>query len=297
MSGPGLKLVSLPDKPQAKEKVLHVGRRYPLPENLACAAAGTVLADTDVCVGAYRVTPGQAQVVAVDRQGPVHIWSTDTTLRGEGDIDRLWGQVCRLACNHLTVTSAGLDGPFLTEVPNGLSLQMNAEFELEWHTLEQAGALGAVDTVQVQRSVRFVDGGSQVLLDTGTSKGQVRYVHPGGGDHAINPICSYQPVGEQARHRYVVPVQQLIPEQIDGRAVSEVTVMEQYTSHFMQCEDPSEPERYIWVPLILPMNWGWSIRVGRRTDGEWGILRRKLMLPACGDELVLPVWQSDTDNC
>jgi hypothetical protein len=66
---------------------------------------------------------------------------------------------------------------------------------------------------------------------------------------------------------------------------------------------PTRPSRlqrifrgaHIWVPALTPVMWGWSIRVGRRTDGEWGILRRKLLMPTsldAGPEL--PLWQTDT---
>jgi hypothetical protein len=298
MAGPELKLVLPPDKQQAKVESIHVGRRYSFPEGVAGGPAGTVLADTDVCVGAYRVTPGQAQVVALDKRGPVHVWNLDAASLNRDEIERLWGRAGRLVGNRLQIAAAALDGPFLVAGTDGLMLQLTAEFELDWHTEEQSAALGGVETVQSRRSVHFEDGGTQVLIDTAAIEGPVRYAHPGGGDNAINSICAFQQLGRQGRHLYRVPLKQAIPEQIGGRVVSDITVLEQYTSHFLQCEDPTAPERCIWVPLISPMTWGWSIRVARRTDGEWGILRRKLVMPTCQDEgMVLPVWKTDTAAC
>lgn len=291
MNGPGLRLVESPEVQQAEVEVIHVGRRYSHPEELAGAEAAAVLGDADLCVAAYRATARQAQVVPLSTDGPGHLWNAEAAA---GPLERS-GASLVLAAGRLQLVEAGLDGPELTTGSDGLMLQMHTAFELDWNTHGQGGELGAVETVQSQRAIRFEDGGSLPLLDTDAVDGPVRYAHPDADDSPFRRVCGYQVPGRQARHRYSVQLQQAIPDAIDGRAVSEVTVLERYSSHFLQCENPQAPERHIWVPLLAPVSWGWSIRVGRRTDGEWGILRRKLLMPVLQDEgLVLPEWNADT---
>jgi hypothetical protein len=95
-------------------------------------------------------------------------------------------------------------------------------------------------------------------------------------------------------HDYHLTLRQTIPDQYQEKTVESVTVLEQYKSYFMQRERSDSAERVIWTPLLEAVNWGWSIRVGYRADGELGILRRKLMLPAVGnDGLELPQWQTN----
>jgi len=296
-----LKLVVCGNRPEPHKDAVYVGRRYSLAEDVALDHARRVSADTDLLVGGYRVTPQRAQVLTADPERHprrLFVWDSEATgheLHGllavpDGD-GRALPHPPRLRGNRLQLLDARLDGPRLMEHGGHWQLCLEAVFELAWHSSVAAARLAAVELVQARRSLHFADGGEQLLLDTATSNGPVRH---GDGDAALRFLGPRQDAGAASRPLHTVALRQAIPERTDGREVASVTVLEQYSTHFLQCADPQDPDNHIWVPLLGPVAWGWSIRVGRRTDGEWGILRRKLFLPAAAGELCLPEWQACT---
>ena len=277
-----------------------IGRRYRLAEGLAPEQARRICADPDLAIGAYRLTGERAEIMAAEPER-LFVWDADVdpaALHGVlTAVDAQTGQPPALSppvANRLTLTAARLAGPELQATGAGQRLVLTAAFELEWHGHAGAAQLAAVELVQSTRSMRFEDGSERCLLDTGAADGPVRYAQ-GDDDQPLRPVAGPQAKGENGRHHYPVELAQRIPEQLHGKAVAEVTVLEKYTSYFLHCDAPQDSANHIWVPLLMPVMWGWSIRVGRRTDGEWGILRRKLFMPTSQDVgLELPLWQTDS---
>ena len=75
-----------------------------------------------------------------------------------------------------------------------------------------------------------------------------------------------------------------------------MTILEQYQTYFLQRELPFSQDN-IWTPTCAPVSWGWSIRIARRHDGEWGIARQKLLMPALDHNgLALPAWEGNSLN-
>jgi hypothetical protein len=109
---------------------------------------------------------------------------------------------------------------------------------------------------------------------------------------------SDQALGESQPYRISSTISQAIPEQWHGQAVVDLVVMERYSSYLLQRATLAEDNQTLWTPLYFPISWGWSIRAGRRYDGEWDIMRRKLMLPITGqDGLQFPLWRDNSLQC
>lgn len=166
-------------------------------------------------------------------------------------------------------------------------LQMSLQFHLRYDSDAFAAKLAVVHLVRSQR---------QLLLDSGELVTLIDHQQP--LLYLADPTQSqaYTVIGEQdilQSHTYTLPltVAEPIPETIHQQPVTTLTLMEQYQSFFLQRETVDDSAT-IWTPLLAPVSWGWSIRVGRRADQAWGILRRKLIKPTVGhDGLVLPQWQ------
>jgi hypothetical protein len=294
---------SVPKQPV--EHPIYVGRRYPYAEGLAVAETRHLWADQDLLVGGYRIAGNRAEVLAADpesRPDQLFVWNADVqakSLQGiladrAADTDSP-SQAQALVANRLQLASAQLVGPELEVTGSGALLSMTAAFDLEWHADVCAAELGAVELVQAMRSIRYEDGSEQTLVDTSDCDEPVRYEPGSGGASAIRPLGERLSQGGSRRLPYQLALSQTIPSHVEGKAVADVTVLEKYTTYFMQCEAPNDPDNHIWIPMLHPVMWGWSIRVGRRTDGEWGILRRKLFLPTSMDEgLSLPCWETNT---
>ena len=301
-----LKIVPRPSKPQQAENPIYVGRRYSLAEGLAIAQTRAVCADQDLFIGGYRLARDRAEIIAADPEHEperLFVWNGDADNRAMQDILAVAAHTDipasrhPLVANRLQLNAATLSGPDLQDCGTDARLNLTANFELEWHTDICPAELGAVELVQATRSIRFEDGSEQVLIDTSECEGGVRYYHAEKDGVPVTPIGERQSQGASIPYRYQVELTQHIPSHLDGKAVADVTVLEKYTSYFMQCEDPADTDNHIWVPLLSPVMWGWSIRVGRRTDGEWGILRRKLFMPTGMDEgLLLPLWQTSSQR-
>jgi len=201
------------------------------------------------------------------------------------------GQAYHLSLNRLTLESSEMVGPDLVSEGSLTYLRMQPVFHLLYDTDVQAAELGAVHLLQSQRFVSLADGDRFELLE---AEQPVLYL---GSVGVMDPLGPPQQLGQHQGYRYPLTIQQEIPSQLNGIEVESVTVLEHYQSYFMQREVAAESEQLIWTPAMAPITWGWSIRVGRRADHEWGILRRKLILPTVGhDGLEFPLWEDNSQS-
>ena len=69
-------------------------------------------------------------------------------------------------------------------------------------------------------------------------------------------------------------------------------MLEQYNSYIMQ-KPEYQDNCAIWIPLVTPISWGWSIRATRVPDQrQFAIARRKLLMPNIANNgLQLPQWE------
>lgn len=195
-----------------------------------------------------------------------------------------------LQSNQLQLLNAFTDGPQVQQDELSTQLLMQMEFPLQFSTHASAAQLGVVHLVQSQRSLQLQNGEHITLLE---SKEPVLYLDQNNHRDGIELITE-QDERRQSDYHYRLSLHQAIPEIINGIALESLTVLEQYQSYFMQ-RPLLNNTSVIWTPLLAPISWGWSIRIGRRADGAWTIVRRKLVLPSVShDGLLLPLWQSNT---
>ncbi len=294
---PTIEILEFHDPPQAETPALppaHLGRRY----RLECEPGATA---GHGIVGGYRISPQRAELLPPTpggAPGDVFVWDPDAALPAgarllDGDDRPLDGE--RLRGNSLHVADDALDGPELIAGDGASLLRMAPGFSLAFRSDAHAATLGVVNLVQAQRFISLADGERIVLLDTHDTEEPALYLEGADDDLPVKTVVPRQEAGAEGRYQYRVEVSQEIPDRVDGHSVEFVTVLEQYTSYFLQRELDRDDDAVIWTPACAPLTWGWSIRVGRRIDGPWAIVRRKVMLPIHGHEgLELPVWERDT---
>lgn len=254
-------------------------------------------------VGAYRLSVDAAQIEPIDL-------STQPPRGFIWDMDLLGPGIRRCLCtdvapprsprnNRLTLMDASLDAPEVCLLDNQPVLTISPRFELEWMTDAFASQLGLVQLVEASRTVQFADGESLVLLDTESAgRDPVLYLNDPDDNAVVKPVCAFQALGGKQRFDFSRAVSQAISAEFNNKPVVSVSVLEKYTWYFMQNAAPSDPDRHIWVPVHLPIVWGWSIRVQQRFDGVWDIFRKKLIMPTPSTEApALPRWQSNSLRC
>lgn len=285
------------------------GCRYSMsvPES-SPARSGKDLADLDHylqsgVVGAYRLGINSAEIEPVDLSAQSvqgFVWDTDLIT----PVMNQWLQTDQerprtSLHNRLTLLDASLDAPQVVTADEHPVLTISPRFDLEWSTEAFASQLGVVQLLESSRTLRFADGETLTLLDTeAAGVGPVLYLSDATGALAVKPVCAYQQQGGKQRIDYAGKVTQLIPAEFHGQPVESVSVLEKYTVYFMQNAAPDDADRHIWVPVHLPVVWGWSIRVQQRFDGVWDIFRKKLIMPTPTTEApALPSWQSNSLLC
>lgn len=278
------------------QQQLYTGRRYYIDDDIDRPLPRGVIGD-------YRISARRSEIhtPVFDRQGRamIRFWDSDLA----PSILSPWAPTDRnhrplpldsgLKSNTLLLSGSELEGPALDQEQR---LWMAANFDLNFSTLCDAAQLGVLTLVESQRFLDLEGGERVPLLDTGAQAGEppVLYIDPQ-APALVSPVEAVQPRGESRDYRLSTRVSQPVIRSWQGRAVASVTVLEQYFSYFMQQPDNADGEPQCWLPLHPPVAWGWSIRLGRRVDGEWDILRRKVIRPTIGHEGVhLPVWENNT---
>lgn len=301
---PHLKLVSSQSKPQSVTPLvstpLHVGRRYhpidPVSKHFG-AFHGVV--------GGYHISSNKAEMeeISVGDGSAFYIWDPDVkpsqlpcdaVLLEQGKSLSLSN--CEVRSNTLVLLNTMLNGPDVI-VENGEAyLTLSPQFEVEFGTHAFAAQLAMINLVQAKRFLSLEDGEEVTLLDTYDENEAVLYME----DECETPTIFatvQQQTGLNLPYCFSPNISQHIPREWNGEPVETVTVLEQYTSYFMQRALQSDVE-HIWTPVHAPISWGWSIRVGRRYDDAWTMVRRKVMRPISGhDGLQLPTWKRNSLAC
>jgi hypothetical protein len=275
----------VPEKP--RQTLLRAGRYYRFQSD----AEGASHLPSGL-VGGYRFDAQSARIEpAMHNGGAALAYPYDAD---SSTVTRHWrvsgedGPGYSLEANRLSLESTELQGPELVGEGALTYLRMRPVFHLGYYSDAYAAQLGVIHLVQSQRFMMMSGGERIELLEAETP---VLYLQ---SEEAIALLSDGQPQGQRQNYEYSLGIQQAILAQQNGVTVESVTVLEQYHSYFMQRECTDDAGAVIWTPALAPITWGWSIRVGRRSDQEWGILRRKLILPTVGhDGLEFPVWEAN----
>lgn len=272
----------------------------------------TVLDSIHGVIGGYRISKQSAEVLPVASKGAkkhqicgCYFWDPGIDLTRlnchvvqNGDDKFLPLKNCRIRNNRLILNRSTLDGPELITSNEATLLRLSPRFDFTLSTDDYAAQLGIINLVQSSRVITTGDVTEVseyiVLRDTGIEDAPVLYLDNPQDDQAVKFISERQEQGSTRNHTFEFNISQPIDSNTSAANVSTVTVLEQYTSYVMQGAVLSDEIQTIWSPVFSPISWGWSIRVGRRIDGEWGILRRKLILPTIGnDGLQIPTWHNN----
>jgi hypothetical protein len=217
-----------------------------------------------------------------------------------------------LVNNSLTLVQAQMSLPLLEAQADGsVCLILDLSFELQGNARAFAFETGLVRLVEPDCTLTLSDGRvlpwrpAEVESCAGTEQANRALVleFPGEytpeansrSDAAVVPGRRLQD-GEQQRWLETWQVRVNVPQTFHQQAITRITLMEQYTLFWMQQALPGKHApvglEQRWLPLMAPVQWGWSLRIERLSDGNWGIVRRKLMRPLGGNEgLFLPDWQ------
>ncbi|MYM64899.1 hypothetical protein [Pseudomaricurvus sp. HS19] len=264
---------------KSKSPALVRGLAYPASQLTQARPAGLV-GGLDYSVGAGRVLPAAGTE-------PGFLWDWDAMPAGDRDN--------ALASNSLQLQNPTLLGPEIYSVRNTHWLTVKAEFPLHYRSRDFAARLGEIRLVESQRFLTLQDGSRRAILDTGDEP--VLYLEPGEEATVLRQQTPWQPQGESRDYCFDYRISQRLPIEAEGQLVQGVTVLEQFTSYFLERPLSDRPGESIWVPAAAPVSWGWSMRAEPQ-DGGWAITRRKLILPTVGHEgWVLPEWGSNTEEC
>lgn len=255
-------------------------------------------------VGAYRLGINSVEIEAVDLNvQPVQgfVWDADLLTPDVSSwLQTGSEQTPSTLRNRLTLLDAVLDGPEVVNIGQRPVLSISPRFRLEWSTEAFASQLGMVQIVESSRTLQFADGETLALQDTeAAGVGPVLYLNDATGALAVKPVCAYQALGAKQNVEFSTQIaQDIVPDSFRDKPVESLSILEKYTVYFMQNAAPDDTDRHIWVPVHLPIVWGWSVRVQQRFDGVWDIFRKKLIMPTPSTEApTLPSWQSNSLLC
>ncbi|MDT4291381.1 hypothetical protein RO575_17585 [Methylomonas sp. MO1] len=294
-----------PTQAKPSNPVLHAGHRYSIDtQKLADNRLGDVEHDLqNGLLGDYLLSIERAEVMPVEtKQTPTQAFVWNNDLRSPPLISclALTSADPQLPNqNRLTLLDIGMPAPTVSLADDMPTLSIAPHFELEWDTAGFCSQLGVLQLVESSRTAHFADGETMTLVDTETEEGgPVLYLSGKARPLPVTPLGPFQQQGQQQKLLFSQAVAQAIPSEIAGNAVASISVLEKYTVYFMQNAGPDRPDLYIWVPVHLPIVWGWSIRVQQRYDGVWDIFRKKLIMPSASTEAPrLPLWQSNSLLC
>ncbi len=289
---------------ETDNRPLHVGRHY-----LLTGLESTDDRTTPEIIGDYRLSTQAAEIVpAVSNEAGESagfLWNPELDLRqfagsfgSTGDTSRRLLSNARMQTNRLHLKLATLDGPKLEAGQQDVSLSLASCFEFDFATDAFGARLGMLHLVQGRRFLILESGEQLTLMDTGEDDEPVLYVPPTKPDLPLCWISPEQDAGLTRPYTVSVDVAQNIPNTVGGELIVSVTVLERYIGYVLQRAVPERDSQTIWTPLHAPLSWGWSVRAERRSDGDWAVVRRKLMLPTSGDfGLQLPLWLTNSAAC
>ncbi len=233
-------------------------------------------------VGGYTMAPALGAVLPAGASDQLFCWDI------EGSYQH------RLARNEFQLLEATLDGPDIHSSSHLHWLTVQPRFRVRYNSSAHSACLGEIRLVDSQRFCVLENGEQIPLLDTQAAGASVLFLEHEHDQQIVRQQTQWQLQGEELEYRFDYRIQQWLPPELNAIPVRSLTVLEQYTSHFMERPLTADQDNTIWVPAMAPVIWGWSMRV-ERSDAGWQIARRKLVMPTVShDAWVLPVWHANT---
>lgn len=273
-----------------------VGRKYQLANGKLAAGLHGLCAGLDYSASHGRVLPLSTEPAARD----CYLWDADDELASANlSVLSTEGEAIAISPNTNAITGrfvlshATLSEPLIEHQETKPQLTTTASFDLVFSANALPLRLGLLNLVQTHCFALLKNGQQHMLLDSGEDQSVLFIADPGNKHEVLSPVLDAAAGAETSQHQHKVRLTQRIPSQLNGAQVESMTVLEQYTSFFMQRELPFNQEN-IWTPVCAPISWGWSMRVAQRQDADWCILRQKLLMPNVGHNgLELPEWDGN----
>lgn len=275
---------------------LVVGRRYRLDNEEVGEDMHGICAGLDYDIQHGHVLPASAS----PQQHQYYLWDIDEELdtdnfsfsTAEGETIAL-PAMANVLTSHFVISHCTLHEPQIIDHEASPQLTTTASFEFVFSTKLPAARLGVLSLVESQCFAQLKNGERHILRDNENEQARLYLPDAGSQAEVPSPIlaanCGMAPIQDQHEIRLAWP----IPQSLNGQEIETLTVQEQYTSFFMQRELPFSQDN-IWTPVCAPISWGWSMRVAKRSDGDWCIVRQKLLTPAVGHNgLVMPEWEGN----
>lgn len=250
--------------------------------------------------GGLDYSSGHGRIINASQDHPCFLWDIDEeiteeelTLRTAESESITLNPLTNIVTSHFVMSHGALSEPQIIERAEIPQLTTTASFEFIFHTSLPAVRLGVINLVQTQRFAPLKNGTQHTLLNRGEEQ-PVLYLGGDTGEDAV-PATILDTVANTVPlpHTHAITLTQSLPDTLDGTELESLTVLEQYTSYFMQRELPFSTAN-IWTPVCAPVTWGWSMRVTKRKDGDWCIVRQKLLMPTVGHNgFELPVWEGN----
>lgn len=236
-------------------------------------------------IGQYTLSTKQAVVEPTDVSGQGYLWEAEVSPTQE------------VAINEFQLLHSALEGPHIHTSGNQHWLMIQPQFKVRYSSTFYAAKLGEIRLVESQRFMTLDSGERATLLDTHQLNEPVLYLQDHEDSSIVRQQTPWQMPGESSEYDFDYRILQALQTEVNGQPVRSITVLEQYTSCFMERPLTNPLENSIWVPIYAAINWGWSMRVEPDSSG-WAITRRKLMLPTVShEEWQLPMWRSNTLEC
>lgn len=269
-----------------------IGRQYHVPHDGLGESLHGLCSAQDYCLQYGRIVPPRGDLCFV--------WDVDQELtEEEPELQAVEGDSITLntttdvLSSHFVYTHGGISEPQIIHQETTPQLTTTASFSFTIGTAFAAVRLGLISLVESQRFALLKNGERYTLLNTGDA-GPVLYLpDPANNVEVPIPIMEITGGTQTTQHSHDIKLTQSIPAQLDGSDIETLTVLEQYTSYFMQRELPFM-QHNIWTPVCAPITWGWSMRVAKHRDDDWCIVRKKLLMPTVGhDGMEMPVWEGN----
>jgi len=233
---------------------------------------------------------------------PMHcyLWDIDDELTSEElEFGSVEGEAISLTSTTNVISSrfvlshGTLSEPQIIDQESLPKLTTTASFHFVFSTELQAVRLGLLSLVETQRFALLKNGERHNLLDSGEGQSRLYLSKDTPDNDVFTPILETGAGADSIQHLHDIRLTQAIPVRLADSEIETLTVLEQYTSYFMQRELPICQEN-IWTPVCAPISWGWSMRVAKRHDGDWCIVRQKLLMPTVGHNgLEMPEWEGN----
>lgn len=200
----------------------------------------------------------------------------------------------RFTTSRFVLSHGAISEPQIINQESTPQLTTTASFDFVFSTDMGSVQLGVLSLVESQRFAMLKNGERHTLRECGIDQ-PVLYLDDRieNCNEVITPILQSRAGVDAVQRSHHITLTQSIPECLADSPIDTLTVLEQYTSCFMQRELPFTQEN-IWTPVCAPITWGWSMRVTQRQDGDWCIVRQKLLMPTVGHNgLELPTWEGN----